>query len=101
MKYVVNKKASKTFDVYVGRPTRWGNPFSHLQGSAAKKVVSTREEAVESFKKWLNGSDFQDFEQEQRLWILEHIKELKGKILCCWCAPSSCHADVLAEMANI
>ena len=27
-------------------------------------------------------------------------KELKGKDLVCWCAPKSCHADILLEIAN-
>lgn len=27
-------------------------------------------------------------------------KELKGKVLGCWCKPGPCHADVLAEFAN-
>ena len=27
-------------------------------------------------------------------------KELKGKVLACWCAPEACHGDVLAKIAN-
>jgi hypothetical protein len=28
------------------------------------------------------------------------LHELVGKRLCCYCAPSPCHGDVLAELAN-
>jgi hypothetical protein len=28
------------------------------------------------------------------------LHELRGKDLLCWCAPGSCHADVLVELAN-
>jgi hypothetical protein len=32
---------------------------------------------------------------------LEHIEELRGKNLACWCKPGTpCHADVLLEIAN-
>ena len=30
----------------------------------------------------------------------EARKELKGKILGCWCSPYACHGEVLAEIAN-
>ena len=33
--------------------------------------------------------------------LLAAVKpELKGKVLGCWCAPQSCHGDVLAELAD-
>lgn len=32
--------------------------------------------------------------------LLKEIKELKGKILVCWCKPANCHGDVLARLAN-
>jgi len=85
---VHNKK--KPYDVYIGRPSKWGNPFSHLEGTAAKYRVSTREEAVEKFREWI--------QTQPRL--LADLPELKGKILGCWCKPLACHGDVLAELAD-
>jgi hypothetical protein len=77
--------------VYVGRPTKWGNPFSHLSSNNAI-VVATREEAVEKYKAWLI---------EYVPSLIELAKqELKGKDLVCWCAPKACHADILLEIAN-
>ncbi len=76
------------FDVYIGRPSRWGNQFVIGEDG-------TREEVVLLYKVWL------------RQWLhdrpdhLEELKrELRGKILGCWCAPLPCHGDVLAEIAN-
>ena len=32
--------------------------------------------------------------------LLARLGELRGKRLACWCAPKSCHGDVLAELAE-
>ena len=89
-KFVVHSKKSP-FDVYVGRPSKFGNQFSHLDHSAAEFKVATREEAVENYREWV-------LTQPK---LLEDIKqELHNKILGCWCAPLKCHAEVLAEIAN-
>lgn len=78
--------------VYIGRPTKWGNPFSHLPGqSLAEHKAETREEAVEKFETYLL----------EHPALLEAAKrELKGKSLVCWCAPKSCHGDILLKYAN-
>jgi hypothetical protein len=38
----------------------------------------------------------------EHLWrIGQHVHELRGKNLACWCKPGEpCHADVLLELAN-
>lgn len=79
------------FDVYVGRPGPWGNKFSHLDNSAAEFKCATREEAVESYEDWLLS---------QPAMIVKAYRELRGKVLGCWCAPKACHGDVLARVAN-
>jgi uncharacterized protein DUF4326 len=89
MKYVVNI-ATDPYDVYIGRGSRWGNPFSHLPNSRALWIVKTREEAIARYADWLN-------EQDQ---LMHNIKYLKGKILGCHCAPLPCHGNVLAALAN-
>lgn len=79
--------------VYVGRPTKWGNPFSHLpHASCDVAFVPTREEAIEKHAEWLMTGDGQH--------LLEHIHELRGKDLACWCAPDTCHAELLLILAN-
>jgi len=37
-----------------------------------------------------------------RDWILDHLRELRGKNLACWCkAGTPCHADILLRLANV
>ena len=90
MKYVVNKRA-EPYDVYVGRPSKWGNPYSHKRSSLAKFKTATRTEAVEKFKNLL-ACDAELYRAARR--------SLRGKVLGCWCAPQQCHGDVLAKLAN-
>lgn len=74
-------------DVYIGRPSKWGNPFSHqAKGTLAEHLVDTRTRAVWSYAEWL-------LDQPR---LLEALPELEGKRLVCWCKPQSCHGDVLA-----
>lgn len=79
--------------VYVGRPTKWGNPFSHKEGTNAQYKVDTREEAVAKYQEWICYGEGQH--------LLDDLEELKGQDLGCWCAPNRCHADVLLWLANM
>ena len=89
-KYVVHCKKD-IFDVYIGRPSMWGNPFSHKEGTLAQYKVGSREEAIQAYEKWFRDSPE----------LVAHAKRvLKGKVLGCWCAPQACHGDVLAKIAN-
>lgn len=69
--------------IYVGRPTKWGNPFK----------------CADTFRWWLlTPRPAGDVERDR---ILADIAELRGKDLACWCKPgNSCHADTLLELAN-
>jgi hypothetical protein len=78
------------FDVYVGRGSIWGNPYSHKEGTLAKFVVGSRKEAVEKFEAYLLSNEE----------LMAKIGELKGKTLWCFCKPKSCHGDVLLKYAN-
>lgn len=68
------------YDVYIGRPSKWGNPF--LIGRDG-----TRSEVIEKFEKYLE-------ENEQ---LKNDINELDGKVLGCHCKPKACHGDVLVK----
>ncbi len=61
----------------------YGNPFSTKKYPGVEKIVPTIAEAVEDYEKWLRGTDFTDFEQGRRNWILDHINSgaLDGKEL--------------------
>jgi len=41
------------YDVYIGRPSKWGNPYSHLENTLADFQVNTREEAIEKYREWI------------------------------------------------
>ncbi|MCL1927572.1 MAG: DUF4326 domain-containing protein [Treponema sp.] len=107
--------------VYVGRPTKWGNPF-------------TGDDAVEKYKEAISEWPIKDKTMDE--WFLvggkgsldmlinlagrnisslneiprkgrNVLNELKGKDLACWCpltnkdgTPYNCHADILLEIVN-
>ena len=86
----VNKE---DYDVYIGRPSEWGNPYSHIRDkkTLAEFVVSTREEAISKYRDWI-------LQQPQ---LLEKLESLRGKRLGCWCKKEphiTCHGDVLVEL---
>jgi hypothetical protein len=89
MRMVVHCKKDQ-YDIYIGRPSKWGNPFSHLPDTLAEYAVSSREEAIEKYKEWLPTQPN----------LISSLHELKGKILGCWCYPKSCHGDFLVELSN-
>jgi Domain of unknown function (DUF4326) len=77
--------------VYIGRPSKWGNPFTHLSGKTrAQFQVPTLQEAVAAYRAWV-------LEQPQ---LVAALPELRGRDLVCWCNPGPCHGDVLLELAN-
>lgn len=81
----------EAYDIYISRPSKWGNPFSHKPGTKAKYLVDSREAAVEAYRSWILSGDGQH--------LLEDLHELKGKVLGCWCAPKLCHGHILSELA--
>jgi hypothetical protein len=89
-KYVVHCKKEK-YDVYIGRPGPWGNPYSHLPGALADFKVATRAEAIAAYEAWIRA---------RPILVARAQRELKGKILGCWCAPKPCHGEVLVKIAN-
>lgn len=80
------------YDVYVGRPSKWGNPFILAE-------PERRDAVIYLYKSWLCGK-VKAPRGESPPPIEDIRRELKGKILGCWCAPNPCHADVLLWIAN-
>jgi hypothetical protein len=85
--------------VYVGRPTKWGNPYKIGKDGSREQVIAMYARDL------LSGG-------VQTIWIEKGVAfmgitpeivwaELHGKDLVCWCPPwALCHADVLLEVAN-
>ena len=113
--------------IYVGRPTRWGNPFIAHDGTPSFRAVflgcrgdraGRNEAAVKLYRLWLTAAkrDIPPEEQAARSWFDREVmtvtagtapslddvrRELRGKTLACWCPlDCPCHADVLLEIAN-
>ena len=61
-------------DVYIGRPSKWGNPFVIGRDG-------TRDDVIARYEAWL-------LEQPE---LVAALPELAGKTLGCWCAPRACH----------
>lgn len=72
------------YDVLIDRTTRYGNPYPISKNR-------TREQAIEQFREYLYRNPK----------LVEQVKrELRGKVLGCWCAPKACHGDILLAVAN-
>lgn len=67
-------------DAYIGRGSKWGNPFHIGQHG-------TREEVIALYRNYLLNSP-----------LLSHLSELRGKTLGCHCKPLPCHGDILVEL---
>jgi hypothetical protein len=97
---VLNKKTHVAceHDVYIGRPTILGNPFSHLDSVKGTVKTATREEAVAKYMEWLRGEYFHGSPVQEELDKIA-VKYRNGEIihLICWCAPLACHGDMLKQ----
>lgn len=83
---VVNMRTDE-YDVRIDRATRWGNPFVISSTLTRKQVIAKY--ATYLADEILAGNITQS-----------DIKSLRDKRLGCWCAPLSCHGDVLAKLAD-
>lgn len=105
--------------VYVGRGSKWGNPFKvgkpcgvfpegmGMHGKAETLIPSLSiEQAMEFYRNalrgWLSPEMYpfgHDWEPRIRHYSPQY--ELRGKDLACWCPlDQPCHADILLELAN-
>jgi hypothetical protein len=95
--------------IYVGRPTKWGNPY-HVGGNYAdddldedgKEVIGqswdniSKETAIKFYE-----DAIANHYPAVKITMAEIILELRGHDLACWCPlDQPCHADVLLRLAN-
>ena len=69
--------------VYIGRGSKWGNPF-RIGPDGDRTVVIAKHE------RWLADQHH----------LLRALDELRGRDLVCFCAPRPCHGDLLMWLAN-
>jgi hypothetical protein len=82
MTKVVNCKKEK-YDIYIGRPSKWGNPFVIGKDGNRDEVISKYEMYI------MNNPS-----------LIDALPELVGKVLGCWCKPLTCHGDILVRMVE-
>ena len=71
------------YDVYIGRPSKWGNPFVNGEDGNRDAVIAL-------YETWIR----------QQPDLMAALPELRGKTLGCWCAPQACHGDVLIRLVD-
>jgi hypothetical protein len=69
--------------VYIGRPSKWGNPFVIGRDG-------NRTQVIERYRQFILTQPH----------LMQALNELKGRDLVCFCKPQACHGDVLIELAN-
>ncbi|MCK9281335.1 MAG: DUF4326 domain-containing protein [Melioribacteraceae bacterium] len=101
--------------VYVGRPTKWGNPIKldngmiYIDAGYRRKILDpwvyynlgNIDDVLHLYWHILKGTQFQiaDLQYWSDKFKENNIEELRGKNLACWCSISSkCHADVILDL---
>ncbi len=81
--------------IYVGRPTKYGNPFKVGDKSPNNhNGMIDAQLAVALFEEMMKAKA----ECEE---LINYLKPLEGKNLACFCPiDTPCHADVLLKLAN-
>jgi hypothetical protein len=77
----VVKKGEAAYDVYIGRGSKWGNPF-------VIGIHGDRAEVIEQYEAWIRTQPK----------LLADLPELKDKVLGCYCFPKPCHGQVLVKL---
>lgn len=86
MTTVVNVRI-ESCDVFIGRPSLFGNPFRiGIDGS--------RGEVIDQYRQWFDDKIRNDPA------FLAAVLKLRGKKLGCYCKPLACHGDVIADFLN-
>lgn len=98
------------FAIYVGRPSRWANPFpvavgaqpaGETIGQTMSRLLNAHDAAKRLYFAWLDGRP-DVVVADRRPPTHDEIRcDLAGHDLVCWCPPHlPCHADILLQIAN-
>lgn len=103
----IQRKRTKGFKmpencIYVGRPTKWGNPFKVEEIGVKEAVKRYRQCLLNNLMTYYYFDESEALNQFNRFqWMSKNIDLLKGKDLSCFCSLNhECHADVLIELVN-
>ena len=71
------------YDEYIGRPSKWGNPFVIGKDGDRTTVIA-------KYEAWIRNQPD----------LMAALPELEGLVLACWCSPQPCHGDVLVKLCE-
>ena len=74
----------EAYDKYIGRGSKWGNPFRIGPDG-------TREDVLIKYEGWI----------VKQKHLMGSLHELRGKRIGCFCKPKACHGDVLKRLAEL
>jgi hypothetical protein len=80
MKRIVHCK-KEPYDVYIGRGSKWGNPFKI-------GIDGNRIEVIQKYEAYIRNNPY----------LISCLDELKDKVLGCFCYPKHCHGDILLKL---
>lgn len=86
---IVNKDEEQEFDLYIGRGSPWGNPFSIKPGTS-----DTRDVVIEKYRAYFNTEILTNPDKHSQLIALQGLR------LGCHCKPLSCHGDIIVSYLN-
>lgn len=78
MSTIIVHAGKEEYDVYIGRPSKWGNPFKIGEDG-------TRQQVIYKYYLWVR-------EQPE---LMASLHELYDKRLGCWCGEQLCHGHAL------
>ncbi len=83
--------------VKVDRSTPWGNPFVVGEYGTSKECVERYRLLCGGIAGITEEVSYAD-QRAHLIYVRDHIHELQGKNLACWCKIGTpCHADILLE----
>lgn len=88
---VIHVRDMQPGDIYIGRAvprrglkaSKWANPFKVGKDGTRAQVLNKYAGYVMAQPR-----------------LMRSLSEIRGKRLACWCAPDSCHGDVLADLVD-
>jgi hypothetical protein len=72
----------ESYDIYIGRGSKWGNPFRI-------GTDGTRIQVVEQYSRWIINQPH----------LMDSLSELRNKTLGCYCSPLLCHGEILKKLS--
>ena len=89
-------------DVYIGRGSPLGNPFTgskKVENTKAAFQCSSREKAIEKYENYLRLAIYENdsyiCNEMNRIWKMAKTGDVN---LVCFCKPKACHGDIIKKL---